>query len=701
MEKTKNKSKALLSAILSIVICLSIVAGATYALFTSESKLNVAVTSGKVNVVATTENLEVFSGQWNNSTANYEDILSTTAYNDAAGSGYYFANGGFAALSSTENTLTIDRVTPMDKVVFDIRIKNNSNVAVQYRTVINVNEDNGLFQGLDITFEQGENAPIFGSNAAYSHWARLETNSADIVVPVTVLLPMGAGNEFQDKACSLAYMVEAVQGNAQVTDDANFIVRPKTIATLLTETAVQDTEVVMADAKNGVSATIPANAIADSTPIKLSISTTEVKAHSVTYEISLTNDKTESITLTSQATIDLNIGKSLKNIHVNHSGVAMQVDDFAYNAATGVLTIKTTSFSPFEVFFESDNALYAVSNGTNAYANLADAVAAATSGDVLMMLRNITEFKTSDIVTIPDGLTLTLNMNGKKIITASDFIGRPIVNLGTLSVTGNGTIDSSASLTGSGAIRNDGNGVLTIQNGVFAGNVQGDGAAIRNAAICTINGGDFTATSAVYNDPIGTLTINNGNFHSTSCSSCGKWAYTVNNHGNLIFNNGTVTGVQGALAIGGGSGVVNAGTFKTVACSKHSTGNTAFYPIYIAGETGAATATINGGTYISASKQAIWVGNDNTNGDGGINEKATVEINGGTFISPNGVNVMQTGPVTGTPKIMGGIFSNNNVTRQNATPLTLDSYLDTKYEVVLAPESGFGWYKVALKSIEA
>lgn len=698
MEKSKGKSKALLSAILSIAICMSLVVGATYALFTSESKLNIAVTSGKVNVVATTENLKVYSAQWNNTTAKYDDILSTTEYSSVAGSGYYFDNGGFAALSTTENTLTIDRVTPMDKVVFDIRIKNNSNVAAQYRTVINANEDSGLFKGLDITFEQGENAPIFGGKTAYTHWARLDANSADIVVPVTVLLPEGAGNEFQDKACSLSYMVEAVQGNAQVIDDASFVVRPDTIASEIKETTKKDTELIMNDSENGVSAKIPANAVAEGTAVTLAVSTAKVKSNSVTYEISLTNDNAEAITLASKAAIELNIGKSLKNINVDHSGVAMQEEDYSYDAATGVLTIKTASFSPFEVFFEADHAIYAVSIGNKSYADLADAVAAATSGDVVMLLRDITEFKTTDTVTVPEGKTLTLNMNGKKIITASNFNGRPITNNGTLTVIGNGTIDSSASTNGMGAIRNDGKGVLTIDNGTFVGYDWTAGSTIRNAenATCTINGGDFSGVAAVYN--LGDLTINNGNFHAISCSACNKdyYQYTVNNHGNLIFNNGTVTGVQGALAIGGGTGIVNDGTFKTVACTVHG-GGSAFYPIYIAGETDKATATINGGTYISASKVAIFVGNDNTNGDGGINEKATVEINGGTFISPKNVNVMLTGPVTGTPKIMGGIFSNNKVTRTGTASETLDSYLDTLYKAISAPESGDGWFKVVLK----
>jgi len=189
----------------------------------------------------------------------------------------------------------------------------------------------------------------------------------------------------------------------------------------------------------------------------------------------------------------------------------------------------------------------------------------------------------------------------------------------------------------------------------------------------------------VYNE--GTLTVNGGTFHTSSCnqttdSKGGKnhWAYCINNHGSITFNEGTVTGVQGAMGVGGGNAVINGGTFTTLTCEHGS--DPAFYAVYIAGETDNATATINGGTFKSASKQAIWVGNDNTNGDGGINAKATVEIKNGIFISNDGVDVMKTGPVTGTPNITGGTFSNDNVDRQNSTGTKLNAYIPEGYAAV-------------------
>lgn len=48
---------------MTIALCMSLMAGATFALFTSESKVNIAVTSGKVSVVANIDETSVQTKQ--------------------------------------------------------------------------------------------------------------------------------------------------------------------------------------------------------------------------------------------------------------------------------------------------------------------------------------------------------------------------------------------------------------------------------------------------------------------------------------------------------------------------------------------------------------------------------------------------------------------------------------------------------------
>lgn len=94
----------------------------------------------------------------------------------------------------------------------------------------------------------------------------------------------------------------------------------------------------------------------------------------------------------------------------------------------------------------------------DAYTALKAAVEAApTNGTqtTVTLTGDITDLTTDQILEIKAGQNIVLNMDGHSITVASNFAGRPILNHGTLTVTGNGTIDSSASNTGGyGAIDN-------------------------------------------------------------------------------------------------------------------------------------------------------------------------------------------------------------------------------------------------------
>lgn len=201
------KKKALVSSILTIALCLSLIAGSTFALFTSTSKVNVAVTAGKVDVVATIENVKLYSPTTIGENGNIVD--ETNAASET------FANGGTAMLEG--NKLTLTNITPGDKVTFDVEIKNNSNVTVQYRSIVEKIADNGLWAGLKVTIDDD----AYNGETKKSEWAILNVGSEVITVPVTIELPTTAGNAYQEKSCELAYTVEAVQGNAEMPDEWN------------------------------------------------------------------------------------------------------------------------------------------------------------------------------------------------------------------------------------------------------------------------------------------------------------------------------------------------------------------------------------------------------------------------------------------------------------------------------------------------
>ena len=197
------KSKPFLGAVLSIALCVSLIAGATFAIFTSEASVNIAVTSGTVKVTATVSDFNATSPEKITS----EGVVVDDKY--VAG----FTNGGEATQNGNE--ITLKNVTPGDKVTFKITVKNESTVKVQYRTKVTASEDNGLFGAL--TMQIGEYKGM-----GISEWKALEVGSKEETLECAIELPTTATNDYQNKQCKIAFTVEAIQGNAETANDTAY-----------------------------------------------------------------------------------------------------------------------------------------------------------------------------------------------------------------------------------------------------------------------------------------------------------------------------------------------------------------------------------------------------------------------------------------------------------------------------------------------
>lgn len=195
-----KKKNFIISSIITIALCMSMIVGSTFALFTSESKVNIAVTSGKVSVVANIDENSVQTKQ-----------LYDTQYEDGKDNMYE----GVATFNA--DGLTLEKFVPGDGIKFNIVVNNESNVTVKYRTIISCENDNGLFAGLLVNIADKQN---YDGKEHASKWELMSVGAQDIIVPVTIELPENAGNTYQEKTCTISYMVEAVQGNAETSDDA-------------------------------------------------------------------------------------------------------------------------------------------------------------------------------------------------------------------------------------------------------------------------------------------------------------------------------------------------------------------------------------------------------------------------------------------------------------------------------------------------
>ncbi|MBO7296041.1 MAG: hypothetical protein J6V39_02180, partial [Clostridia bacterium] len=143
------KTKLLLSSAMVIAVCICLIAGSTFALFTATSDVNIAVTAGDLEVKANfvQESMETKS-------------LGQTVFTDCVkqDNGTYvgeFVNGGKATFATNETTqateLVMNGMTPGDGVRFLISAKNEGNVAVKHtvRWTLKMTDENSKLNASD------------------------------------------------------------------------------------------------------------------------------------------------------------------------------------------------------------------------------------------------------------------------------------------------------------------------------------------------------------------------------------------------------------------------------------------------------------------------------------------------------------------------------------------------------------------------
>ncbi len=204
--------KIVFSSILTLVLCVSLITGATFALFTSDSETNIAVNSGKVDVEAVFSVADVYSP------AKIDTNCVVTDTADAS-NGNIFANGGTVTVDGEQVTIT--NMTPGDKVIFKIDITNSTNVEFMQRIMLGfLAADKAFFDQLLI----GISDTVDGTYTYYAEYATAWEKGEAVSAPTTttkylsVEMPACVGNDMQEKSCTFALAVHAVQGNANVND---------------------------------------------------------------------------------------------------------------------------------------------------------------------------------------------------------------------------------------------------------------------------------------------------------------------------------------------------------------------------------------------------------------------------------------------------------------------------------------------------
>ena len=340
--------------------------------------------------------------------------------------------------------------------------------------------------------------------------------------------------------------------------------------------------------------------------------------------------------------------------------------------------------------------------GDKEYGTLQEAVNDAPADGTETTIELLSDTEVAAQITIKEGQNIIVNANNRtvtaKLDPNPDAKGfRFFENKGTLTLTGNGTFDATnAGTKGYGTVNNF--GTLTVINGTYTNlkesnasnfynrnggtatfvnpTINGGGGCVATEAntTTTIQGGTYTDETYPAIENRGNMLITGGIFTNTSCSSCsGDWGYTIRSgyESDTAYlkiqgtddNSVSVTGVQGGLAVVGGTADIYNGKYQTVPCEKHPSGASAFYAGYFTGESYKTSTNIYGGTFTSCTKTAILVGNGNPAPDSGAGEDSTVMIYGGTFTggdpAKTAVTVNKDENAIGAAKIFGGTFSSD------------------------------------------
>ncbi len=200
----KKKSRFLLSSILTIALCISLITGATLALFTDESKVDIAVTSGKVQVTATIDG----------------DTLTT-------GSTLPDPNESNPMLGSAkieDGKLVISDMAPGDYVQSKVNIINESTIDFKWQVAVSAEEGDaaGLLKLLTVELAQGGKEIELGESVSgkFSAWKAAGEAATPIDVKITMpeSVTSAQAAPYLNKTLTIVLTVNATQANAHTVD---------------------------------------------------------------------------------------------------------------------------------------------------------------------------------------------------------------------------------------------------------------------------------------------------------------------------------------------------------------------------------------------------------------------------------------------------------------------------------------------------
>ena len=355
MNNTKTTKRALLSSVIAMLLCVTMLIGTTFAWFTDSASTAVnKIQAGTLDVALEMKNAD---GTWVNAEG------QTLSWKKAAG-----APAGEQVLWEPGCTYELP----------ELRIVNKGNLALKYKIVISgIVGDAELLGAIDFTYGNG-----IDINAEVS----LAPNTATEGIVIKGHMKETAGNEYQGLsidgigitvvATQYTYEKDSIDDQYDATAEypiavaANVEVNAnnKVIAPVTVESA----EKVGSTNTPVAKVTVPANAavVANTNQLALTIDEVATPANFVanigtatkTFEVDMKGlDKDNNTELFK---VEIYVGTGLGTFKLYHNGTAMTkksnlslvTDDqqYYYNTNTGVVTFLTKTFSPFTASYDKD-----------------------------------------------------------------------------------------------------------------------------------------------------------------------------------------------------------------------------------------------------------------------------------------------------------------------------------------------------------
>ena len=479
MTKTKGTKKALLLSVVSLFACFAMLLGTTFAWFTdSVISANNIITSGTLDI-------EMY---WADGT---ED-----------------PNNATWADASTGAIFNYDNWEPGYVEVRHIKIANEGTLALKYKVQIIANgEVSDLADVIDVYYL--DPAAQIADRTALTEANKIGTLTEvlaglDIsgngtllkgesdVITIALKMQESAGNEYQNLSIGSSFSIQllATQYTAENDSFGDQYDAEAEYPEILFGAVVKRAGVAASVSADKFTVEIPAEADEGSYTLEIKYKNVEISESNrvaIDVDIDLKKDNAQPAAGT-EYTVSAYIGEARTDIALAHNGVS--IDDFDYSSDTGILSFKTTSFSPFTFAFNSNpEGMLAEAIGSYDipyyYTSLQPAIDAAKKNGTVKLLGTV--YLDETIVINKD---ITFDMNNKTLRTNATIGTDPLVNVLADVVILNGKIKGDDNGTRYGFVVGNETvaGKLTISDGRYQ--TSGSAVYVVNGS-ADISGGQF------------------------------------------------------------------------------------------------------------------------------------------------------------------------------------------------------------------